>query len=190
MKKDHDLDRPQPLSRSLTILVFALFAIIGIGLIGHGTRIVLKSKEASHWPRTEGRVISSTLKSEVDSAVAYIQYEYYLGSDTYISDRLFWGTIVKNPFSGCADPSIYLRNGKGLTNRQILKMFPAGKKIDVFYNPKKPTEAVLFQDARTQVYVSFLLGFGCFFPFILWLLCEKSIRARGIIEFFARHSGS
>ena len=87
-----------------------------------------KKKQAAQWPATPGRVIQSQLYWGKDadgkpSQEVALTYEYAVNGQTLRSTRVKFG-FAPNP-------------------NQTVQKYPVGAAVQVFYNPAKPTEAVL-----------------------------------------------
>lgn len=95
--------------------------------------------EGKIWARAKGEIIASEAvaenfhKNDDDSdCTATVRYRYAVGAKTYESDRIAF-----------ADAGHTMR----LLAQQIVAKYPVGAKVDVFYNPKRPSNAVLEADS-------------------------------------------
>jgi hypothetical protein len=100
-----------------------------------GLYILSKKKETAEWPVTRGRVISSTLVRARDldgeaTAEARVTYEYNVGGQTFRASRVKFG------FTPPA--------------KLTVSRYPTGCEVDVFYDPKKPADAVLERGTPKQ----------------------------------------
>ncbi len=96
-----------------------------------------KALNANDWPYTQGKVAQSELierkRSNKNSDIvtvylAKIKYQYAVDGKTYSSVQIRWADRSKNKIESL-----------------IGKEFPADALVTVFYNPKRPEEAVLQQ---------------------------------------------
>lgn len=90
------------------------------------------------WARAKGEIIKSetvaeNLHTDDDDSdcTAAVRYRYAVGTKTYEGDRIAFG-----------DAGHTMR----LLAQQIVAKYPVGAKVDVFYNPKRPSNAVLEAD--------------------------------------------
>ena len=126
-------------------------------------RLSSLGREAQGYSRTRGRVVVS-LVDEVPEIIeqggpkfrALIRYTYDVQGRSYESDRIAFGSSVD---SGTSD-SRYAR--------EWVERYPAGSEVDVWFDPRDPSRAVLIRAiARGQVLAALaigiaLLGFGIF----------------------------
>jgi len=100
------------------------------------------------WARTKGEIIASKAAAENFHAddqdsdcTATVRYRYTVGQKTYEGDDIAFG-------------------GQGHTTRllaeQIVAKYPAGAQVEVFYNPKRPSQAVL--EAKSAVSAGFWIA--------------------------------
>ncbi len=118
---------------TIGIIVFVLFILnaIFLAIIYFMRR---KMAEVSQWPSTMGVVQMSTIeqRSSEDGHTDYpvVQYSYQIGGQIYQSMKLAPGPEV---------------GGTGA--RKVVAKYPAGAQVMVFYNPQKPSDAVLERKA-------------------------------------------
>jgi len=91
----------------------------------------------SQWPSTMGAVMMSTVerRSTSDGYTDYpvVQYSYQIGGQSYQSYKLAPGPEVGGTGAG-----------------KVVARYPAGAQVMVFYNPQKPSDAVLERKAPAQ----------------------------------------
>src|SRR5262249_45599526 len=108
-------------------LLALLFAIGYTGMIFQMVR----------WPTTSGRIISSGVQEyqvsdEDGRRTQYkvsVVYSYEVRGRKYTSDRLRMGVTVSGTIAGMA--------------KRTARYYPVGDEVTVYYNPKKPGDAVL-----------------------------------------------
>jgi len=113
---------------------------IGIAILFWGGSILKQCRAALSWPQTQGHMISSGLTinhlpkfidPRADPARWYgthLQYEYKVGDQPYISDRLsFREADSPNPQDAL----------------KVMNKYRREREVTVFYDPKNPQEAVL-----------------------------------------------
>lgn len=147
--------------------------LLGIGIVGIvlvilnavflGIIYFMRRRMAvvSQWPSTMGTVVMSMIewRSDSDSGrIAYpvVQYSYQVNGQAYQSTKLAPGPEM---------------GGSG-ANKVVAK-YPAGAQVMVFYDPQKPSDAVLERKAPAMWLMWLLLViFDCALcgaiPLILW----------------------
>jgi hypothetical protein len=153
-------------------LIFALvLLVVGTLLTVAGVLNLSGQKAATKWPSVEGVILESKVVTEerqmeklkkVDAYRAAISYRYSINGKDYLSKQVQHDPETKT-YSAFAD--------------NLVKTFPVGKKVPVFYNPDNPSEAVLLAGSGFQSYVMIGLGIamdtaGAFLIFFL-------LRAKG-----------
>jgi hypothetical protein len=111
----------------------------------------LKSIESKKWETTNGKILTSDVSKMRDTnegdSILYkpeICYSYNVFSEKYISNRI---RILFNYYSSSS-----LRSFK-LTNK-----YPKDSNVVVFYNPNKPSEAVLEPGLKMDLIIVFVLA--------------------------------
>jgi hypothetical protein len=116
------------------------------------------SNTVSSWPSVQGKIKTSHLgvgRGEDPTPGAYVSYTYAIEGTTYEG----WGI----------SPGFRMNSRR--IAKGIVKRYPRGADVTVYYNPKKPSHAYLENGARSLVvfWVLAVLG-NLFMPFIVWLL--------------------
>lgn len=148
--------------RPLTGILFIFVGIIA--LIWGG--IVLKNASASSaWPSVQGEVTESKVETKVERVK---KNERWQNRRTYWAKVHYSYSVDGAPYSG-AKVSFGEYGGKEKDARQIVKRFPKGKSVDVYYDPEKPEMAVLEPGATKASYlflgiglVSFIVGIAAY----------------------------
>jgi hypothetical protein len=145
------------------------FVAIGIALMGlcyHGADNIYRAFKSRQWPSAQGEVIHSKLereygsyRSSAPSRRARIIYRYQVDDRAYRSDQVFWG--AESFYYAAREP------------KELLRRYPVGKAVSVFYNPGNPKEAVLERKTRIFYYGLFgfctvILFFQAYFLVYLW----------------------
>ncbi len=86
-----------------------------------------KRQEAAAWPSVRGAIFASHISQR--KGQNYSEEEAFIAYDYVVNGRSFRANRVKFGFL----PS----------NISLLNRYPVGAPVDVFYNPAKPSEAVL-----------------------------------------------
>ena len=141
--------KPKSLSIIILLLIGGVFTTIGIvvGLV-FGKPILDQAKASEQWPQTPGGVLESELvESRDDGSTTYgahVVYRYNLDGGEFESDRIWFG----GDYSTSNRSEMF----------EVVKKYPVGQAVTVFYSPDKPSEAVLMPGAYTSSYVLFAIG--------------------------------
>jgi hypothetical protein len=111
-----------------------------VGLIGGGLLIWMsivngrKAKESMSWPSVPGAVISSVLVTDTVGDIAsftpVVTYNYIVNGQVLQSDRVRFSST---------------------RSKRILTKYPKGSTVQVFYDPQRPSTAVLEKGGSTRV---------------------------------------
>src|SRR5262245_35349894 len=117
----------------------------------------LQVRAAANWPQTTGKVVVSTSqarkvetfddereggKAEEVRNFAHVVYEYTVSGQIFRNDRVSIGEDLGN-----------------FEVAETIARYPVGKVVTVYYNPRKPKDAVLERDVPKGV-------FGC----VIWMV--------------------
>ena len=115
----------------------------------------------SQWPSTMGTVHASFLERRSSSEGGYtnypvVQYSYHVGGQAYQGMKIAPGPEVGGTGAG-----------------KVVGRYPAGAQVMVFYNPQKPSDAVLETKAPAQwimwlILVVFDIALCGVIPIIWW----------------------
>jgi len=121
----------------LTLILAPFILVLGIVLL-FLLRTVLKTRSSRRWARADGRIISSAV-------VTYLSTD-----DDGGSNRMFKPDVVYEYAAHgrmCRSRQISLDGIDGSTAQSwahdIVRAYPPGDSVLVFYNPDKPEEAIL-----------------------------------------------
>jgi hypothetical protein len=123
-------------------LVIVLFAGIVIGF--YGIYNIYKGYESQSWPTTEGKIIDSRIagaKRTIGRRV-FINYEYFVKGKRYVSSQISY-TLIIGDYSGSIE---------------ILREYPKGKIVTVYYNPDNSIDAVLKTEISGRISWLFILS--------------------------------
>lgn len=116
-------------------LVPLAFVLVGGLIIFLGTRQIMRATASNAWPNVTGVVTVSELGKHVghdrDDATTYsadVSYDYVVNDRVYVNGVVNFGSVHTS------DPS---------TARRVLKRYPVGLQVPVYYNPADPQDAVL-----------------------------------------------
>jgi hypothetical protein len=107
----------------------------------------MEVSQAARWPKTEGRIVVSTSEVREMSAgeagsddteprnFAKIVYAYKVGNRSYRCDRVSIGENMGN-----------------FEVAETIARYPVGRSVTVYYNPRKPDQAVLERDVPPGIW--------------------------------------
>lgn len=119
---------------TLFMILFILTIFVGLLLFSLGVYYYKRTKTTENWPFTEGKIISSdfTKSRDNDGHISYrpeIVFEYYVGGKCYKSNKI--------------DAFINYSSSSSSRALKLINRYPVGAKIEVFFNPTKPTFGIL-----------------------------------------------
>lgn len=116
----------------MNIQVFGFISIAVGAVVGlYFARSIKRQRAISRWIAAKGQVLESRIQDNGSSLEPYVKYNYVVRGKTYISDR-----IAPNNYVVSAPAS-------ASSLERIIAPYPAGKSIDVYYDPNSPQNAVL-----------------------------------------------
>ena len=123
-------------------LVIILFVGIVIGF--YGIYKIYKGHESQNWPTTRGKIIKSRIAGakRIIGRRAFIKYEYFVEGNRYISSQISY-TLIIGDYSGAIE---------------ILREYPEGKTVTVYYNPDNFMDAVLKTEISGRISWLFILS--------------------------------
>jgi hypothetical protein len=125
----------------------------GIGLVLYSQSSKKKAGASLQWPATPGTITVSDVRrsSSTDddghttfSYYPHVEYTYSVGGQALTSKQVAFGGT-----QGFSDPN------KAST---LLAKYPVNTSVRVFYNPQKPSEAVLEQRAGSGAKAALIIG--------------------------------
>lgn len=128
----------QNLGGLIITLVTLPFVIILLVLIAILARSARKASASTRWPMTNGRILSSQVRSHrsLNSSGTHttiyepeVSYEYNANGQDYQSKQVSFGMVAGASWTGWAE--------------SVVEKYPEGSLVQVSYNPTKPDEAVL-----------------------------------------------
>jgi hypothetical protein len=118
----------------------------------------LRAKKSVHWPTVEGVMTVSRLEpghfKQMKGYYGVVQYRYSVAGANYSGARLSFNRVhlaVKDAW------------------QRVLDTYPVGKTVNVYYDPERPSFAVLEpgltgeMDLTYKMDIFFILGFGLAF---------------------------
>jgi hypothetical protein len=135
-----------------TLLIAAVFIIAGGFMIWYGLRSRKLASASKTWPSTPGKIVTSWVREteSTDSEnrttttyVAEVEYEYKVDGQPLQGNRVQFG------LGG---------SGNSTALRAIVKRYPVGAEVQVFYDPAKPKQCTLEQKAAGSAMILLFLG--------------------------------
>jgi hypothetical protein len=116
----------------MTNQIFGFFAIaVGLAIGIFFVRAIARQRATRAWLAARGQVAESRIQDNGSSLEPYVKYTYVVRGTTYTSDRIAPNNYVTSaPASAASLASAIAR-------------YPAGKSVDVYYDPNSPDNAVL-----------------------------------------------
>ena len=134
----------------ILLILGTVFSIAGgVASFGFGKPLLDKAKASTEWPTTDGEIIESDVQTNRsnDGETTYkaiVIYEYSLDGADLKSDRVWFGDgYATNDWSAM---------------QAVVREYPVGKKVTVYYAPDAPDEAVLQPGAFFSSYLLFGIG--------------------------------
>jgi len=115
------------------LFVVAFWCMAFMGLMGR-LRDTKASKKALSWPSTPGRVLESEVRKVGKYHSLDIVYEYTVDGRDHTSNVFSLAGL-----------------GPYRNYREAGEAFPAGKGVNVYYDPEDPANAVLLPGARSAI---------------------------------------
>jgi Protein of unknown function (DUF3592) len=126
--------------------VFAAVSFLaGAALVCFSLWLRLRSHQCSQWPSVKGEVTESYVDdAHLDMTKPVLRYRYQVAGQAYVGFRA--------SFSGYGVSRVAMR--------AVVKPYPKGSTVRVFYNPKNPASAVLDSTAQSDWLYWLMFGVG------------------------------
>jgi hypothetical protein len=147
-----------PAQRFFIVRILPWFIIFAGGAsIYLGVDSVLKAQQSTDWPSVKGRIVESGIRTQSGSTskvsrVTYhanVVYEYDVIGKVYTGHRVSFGEYG---------------TGDGIHANEIIKRYPQGENVNVFYDPDQHSVSVLEPGSHGVPWFFLALGF----PFLLF----------------------
>jgi hypothetical protein len=143
--------------RVICAVLMLAVSTIGPGMVFYGLRQRSKLRASAAWPRVDGRITKSAIEkdSDGDDADVSVEYAYSVKDVSYLGKRVRFGGWNAMPQNLQAE----------------LDRYRPGTAVAVFFDPDKPSEAVLMRDtdgSRWWIWLGILMivmslvGFAAF----------------------------
>ena len=131
------------------LLLGGIFTTIGvlIGLVV-GKPILDNARATEQWPQAGGEVLESRLdESRGENGTMYsahVVYRYALDGGEFESNRIWFG----GDYSTSDRSEMF----------EIVRQYPVGKQVTVYYSPDEPSESVLIPGAFVLSHLLYVIG--------------------------------
>ncbi len=141
------------------------FIIAGVALSVFGLFQMTAAHKSKSWPSTLGEILTSSVQERrgaiQESDIVYkakIKYSYSVHGKKLVSDKVSFSDFG---------------NSSKKKAHQIVKRYPAGKKVRVYYSPKRTEVAVLETGISWTIVLSFVTGIILFVGgFIIYIMIK------------------
>jgi hypothetical protein len=126
-----NLDSIMQSTNSMFAFVTVLIGAIGVVMLVAGFLMARTPGKSHGWSTTTGQILASTINYRRRSGGGHIpyplvMYAYQVEGKPYQSQRIYFGGAV---------------GGSAMTG--VVKKYPVGAQVPVYYNPQDPADAVL-----------------------------------------------
>jgi hypothetical protein len=127
-------------------MVFAAFSLLaGAALVWLSLWLKLRSQQCLQWPSVMGQVTESHVDdARLETTKPVLRYRYEVGGQTYVGFRA--------SFSGYGVSRAAME--------AVVRPYPQGSRVRVYYDPMHPASAVLDNTAPSDWLYWFLFGVG------------------------------
>ncbi len=129
-----------------------VFVVIGAMILRYAMRTAEKARQSESWPSTEGEIAHSATLYQTDSTAtnngvptfkADIAYRYKVKGANYASSKVALLDLATSS------------SGRAQT---IVQRYPDKSKVQVYYNPADPSDAILQPGSAGGINVLYLIG--------------------------------
>ena len=139
------------------ILIFSFYAIVLLYTLYSIYRRKLRINSTYKWEKVQATVLSKKIQigspfgaTPLLRYILNIKYKYTYNSHKYISNKFAIET--------CMEPSINFIYSREEAE-SLLKQIVNNNKIEIFVNPKDPSDSIILQGSQTSILVLFLFLF-------------------------------
>ncbi len=122
------------------VLAVVASSLIGFVFIGRSLYHRAKVQASQNWPPVMGTIVEATLRKQSDGEgttyAPQIRYDYVVNGVRYTSNRIAF------------TPQTYVRSKRA---QQDLDRYPVNSAVTVYFDPAKPSDAVLQRNAPNTV---------------------------------------
>lgn len=131
-----------------------VFVIIGAAILRYAMRTAEKARQSESWPATEGEIAHSATLYQTDSTATSN------GVATFKADVAYHYKVHGANYSSSKVALLDLASSSGRA-QSIVQRYPDKAKVQVYYNPADPSEAIL--EPGSVAGINFLYFFGGIF---------------------------
>ncbi|MGE5358830.1 MAG: DUF3592 domain-containing protein [Bacteroidales bacterium] len=151
-----DRDRAAAARRTRHLnLARLLFSALALGLILAGLYTMRERSRSRGWVKTGGTVVSSTVSEFAGkSGRTYrpmVMYAYSVGAARFMSNRITFGQVASS---------------RRASAERFVSRYPAGRRVDVYYDPQDPERAVLEPAGNPWIWI---VAGGIFAMLTVWV---------------------
>ena len=128
-----------------------MFVIIGAVILRHGMRTAEKARQSESWPSTEGEIAYSAILYQTGTTATSN------GVATYKADVAYRYKVIGANYSSSKVAFIDLASSSGRA-QSIVQRYPDKSKVEVYYNPADPSEAILEPGSVGGINFLYLIG--------------------------------
>jgi hypothetical protein len=131
-----------------------MLAMIIVGFFGFfaGVRDWIRLGQIKTWPIADGEIVEAKISTAGSNESGYlktiyspiIKFKFNTGGQEFVSDKITWGGEFRS-------------NDKSSIESRIAS-FPVGKKIDVRYNPRKPSDCIVQENFSFEMAIPLFGG--------------------------------
>jgi uncharacterized protein DUF3592 len=153
----------------LALLPPLMFVGFGVVLIAIGVSSYRRTKITQSWPSTEGTVSATNIRRYNDEGTIRfapeVDYEYQVAGQTHKSSQI--------------RPEVFISFLDEDEAKRFVQKYAAGNKLQVFYDPARPTKAVIEPTAAPVLHLVTLMGaISCTFALIVYYESYRRFRRR------------
>jgi len=139
-------------TKSNAVILVAVLLVFGLVLGGVGVYRYRIGKESSQWPSVQGKITyahaQSSRTNKRNQYLPSVNYTYNINGKNYTGTRITASDEYQKTLIGA---------------QNILKAYPVGAQVSVYYDPANPTVSLLERGTAKNVYVLIGGAVLCFF---------------------------
>jgi hypothetical protein len=129
-----------------------VFVIIGVVILRYAMRTAEKARQSESWPSTEGEIAHSATLYQTDSTATNN------GVATFKADIAYRYKVKGASYSSSKVALLDLATSSSGRAQTIVQRYPDKSKVQVYYNPADPSDAILEPGSTGGVNVLYLIG--------------------------------
>ena len=129
-----------------------VFVIIGAVILRYAMTTAEKARQSESWPSTEGEIAHSAILYQTDTTATSN------GVATYKADVAYRYKVNGANYSSSKVALLDLASSSGRGQQSIVQRYPDKSKVDVYYNPADPSEAILEPGSVGGINFLYLIG--------------------------------